>query len=114
MNHYEMVFSRLHLGLLLQVVGPPTADGNRFGAVTCAARIRDKMNRTAMMVQFTQLFQGLFAYSPRSSLSFSKSCRKMMADGRITPASTCTPRIISCSGARGIRTMPAAAATESR
>src|ERR1039457_1405490 len=39
-----------------QVVGPPTADGNRFGAVTCAARIRDKMNRTTIMVQFTQLF----------------------------------------------------------
>src|ERR1017187_8896732 len=71
-----------------QVVGPPTADGNRFGAVTCAARIRDKMNRTTIMVQFTQLFQGLFAYSPRSSLSFSRSCRKTIADGRITPAST--------------------------
>src|ERR1019366_9526139 len=68
-----------------QVVGPPTADGNRFGAVTCAARIRDKMNRTTIMVQFTQLFQGLFAYSPRSSLSFSRSCRKTIADGRITP-----------------------------
>src|ERR1035437_6757838 len=38
-----------------QVVGPPTADGNRFGAVTCAARIRDKMNRTTIMVQFTPI-----------------------------------------------------------
>src|ERR1019366_8245041 len=78
---------------------PPYTAGNRFGAATCAARIKDRMNRTMMMDQFTQLFQGLFAYSPRSSLSFNKSCRKMMAEGNITPASTCTPRMISCSGA---------------
>src|ERR1035438_2266062 len=54
------------------------------------------MNRTMMMLQFTQLFQGLFAYSPRSSLSFNNSCRKMMAEGNITPASTCTPKMMSC------------------
>src|ERR1035437_7700762 len=80
-------------------------------AAQVAARIKDRMNRTMMMDQFTQLFQGLFAYSPRSSLSFNKSCRKMMAEGNITPASTCTPRMISCSGARGISTNAAAAAT---
>jgi hypothetical protein len=39
-----------------------------------------------MMVQFTQLFQGLFAYPPRSSLSFSNSCRKMMAVDLAHPA----------------------------
>src|SRR5215472_7398728 len=37
------------------------AAGNSLGAATCAARIRDKANRTTMMVQFTKLFQGLLA-----------------------------------------------------
>src|SRR5450759_4736665 len=120
-DHYEMVGQFLQLDCVrhrrhfrFSLQSPPYAAGNRFGAATCAAKIKDRTNRTMMMVQFTQLFQGLFAYSPSSSLSLSKSCRKMMAEGNITPASTCTPKMISCSGARGISTSPAAAATLTR
>ena len=66
-----------------------------------------------MMVQFTQLFQDLLTKSgPSTFRSFSKSCRKMIAEGSMMPANTCTPRMINCSGAPGINTMAAASATQ--
>jgi len=68
-----------------------------------------------MIVQLIYLFQLLLANSsPSSSRSLSRSCRKMMAEGSITPARTWTLIMISCSGARGIRTTAAAAATQTK
>src|SRR5579862_450242 len=84
--------------------------GNSWGAATCTARSSERINSTITMVQFTILFQRLFAnFSPNTSRSFNNSCRKMIAEGSISPASTCTLKMISCRGARGINTNPAAA-----
>jgi len=57
-----------------------------------------------MIVQFTQLFQDRLTYwSPKTSRSLSNSWRKMIAAGRMIPASTWTPRMIVCRGAFGIQ-----------
>src|SRR6516164_5322866 len=79
--------------LLFILLVEPQEAGKSSGATTWAARINDRANSAMMMVQFTTLFQRLFTYFPSNSWSFKSSCRKMIAEGSMTPASTCTPTI---------------------
>src|SRR5579863_3573910 len=87
--------------------------GNSPGATICAAKMSDSAKSSAMIVQFTALFHGVLQnFAPNKALSFRSNCRKMMAEGSMIPASTWTLTIISCSGARGMRTMAAAIVIE--
>src|SRR5580658_8766573 len=76
-----------------------------------AARTKDKPNNRTTTDQFTALFHCRFTNrAPSISRSFNSSCKNTIAAGSMIPASTCTHRMISCSGAPGINVIPAAAA----
>ena len=54
-----------------------------------AARTKDRPNNIVMTDQFTRLFHGRFTNrAPSISRSFDNNCRKTIAAGSMTPAST--------------------------
>jgi hypothetical protein len=58
------------------------------------------------MMPATMLSQSRFAQGPRTSLSLQSSNKKTVADGKRTPASACTPVVMTPSGAPGMITTP--------
>ena len=63
-----------------------------------------------MMIPATALSHGRFTHGPSTSRSLHSKTRNTAADGSSTPASACTPSVISPSGAPGMSTTVAATA----
>src|SRR5262245_18483751 len=82
----------------LSSVAVAHVSGKTWGMRTWRASTNDKANKTTIIVQFTTLFQRLLTHcAPRRSWSFKSNCRKITAEGSITPARTWTPRITTWS-----------------
>ena len=76
-----------------------------------AIRISDSSTSTPMITLAIAFSHGALHHGPSTSRSLHSSSRNTVALGSSTPASACTEVVIRPSGAPGISTMPAAAAT---
>ena len=83
----------------------------RCGNMVAAMRVPDSMSSAAMMTVATTFSQPRLTQGPRTSRSLHSSRRNTLALGSSRPARAWTASVTTPSGAPGISTIPAAAAT---
>jgi len=81
------------------------------GKNTVAARMSDSTTSTPTITEATAFNHGLLTCGPSTARSLHSSTRNTVALGRRMPASACTARVSSPSGAFGMSTIPAATTT---
>ena len=79
------------------------------GNITDATSTIDSVTSAAMTAEVNALVFAELTQGPSTALSLHSMSRKTVAAGSSTPASTCTPSVISPSGEPGMSTIAAAA-----